>query len=69
MKRFFCLLTVLAFVGAGSMVMAQGKAAPPMKSATKTVNCCVKGKCTQVGTSADCAKKGGKAVRDCKDCK
>lgn len=69
MKRFFCLLTVLTFIVAGTMVMAAEKAQPPVKSAAQTVNCCVKGKCTQLGTSADCTKAGGKVVKDCKDCK
>ncbi len=36
---------------------------------SKTVNCCVKGQCKQVGSELDCAKINGKVVKDCKDCK
>ena len=35
----------------------------------KTVNCCVKGQCKQVGSELDCAKIDGKVVKDCKECK
>lgn len=79
MKRLFSLLTVLAFAISVPLVMAQSSpgagtgtapAAPgsPEKPA-KTINCCVKGKCDQVKSEADCTKAGGKVVSDCKECK
>lgn len=73
MKRFINLLVVAAFVVAVPLAMAQtdtGKApaGSPDKPA-KLINCCVKGKCEQVKSEADCAKAGGKVVKDCKECK
>jgi hypothetical protein len=71
MKRIFALLTVLAFVVAGTMAIAAEKApakAPEMQT-VKAVNCCVQGQCKQVASEGDCTKAGGKVVKDCKDCK
>lgn len=74
MKRFFALMTLLAFVVVGGMAIAAEKAQTvPMKGpeakAQKTVNCCVKGECKQAATDADCVKAGGKVVKDCAQCK
>lgn len=75
MKRLINLLAVASFAVAVPFAMAQtgsgtSPAAPsgPDKPAM-TVNCCVKGKCEKVKSDADCAKLGGKVVKDCKDCK
>ena len=77
MKKFFYLFVVAIFVVTATMALAQGKAVPAGKpaggegllgQAAKTVNCCVKGDCKQLGTEADCTKAGGKIVKDCKDC-
>jgi hypothetical protein len=74
MKRFFCLLTLLAFVVAGTMAIAAEKAQTtsmkgPDVKAQKTVHCCVKGECKQAASDADCAKAGGKVVKSCAECK
>jgi hypothetical protein len=62
MKKLFIMLTLTAFiVGA---VFAVNASAP----AGDKVNCCVKGVCKQV-SKADCAKAGGRVVKDCKECK
>ena len=65
MKRFLILFTLMAFLIAGTVAtysFAQSAAKEEM------VNCCLKGNCKQV-TKSVCAKAGGKAVKDCKDCK
>ena len=73
MKRLIYLLTIAAFVFSVTMAAAQGPAQPSGKAdtakPTKEVNCCVKGDCKSVPTDADCAKAGGKVVKDCKECK
>jgi len=75
MKRLINLVSVLTFAVAVPFAMAQSgsgttPAAPSSPDkATKTINCCVKGKCEKVKSDADCAKLGGKVVKDCKDCK
>ena len=80
MKRLISLLTVAAFVISVPLVMAQsspagsGSGTSPATPGTpekpaKTINCCVKGKCEQVKSDADCTKAGGKVVSDCKECK
>lgn len=81
MKRLISLLTVAAFLISVPLVMAQSSpggsgsgTAPATTPATpekpaKTINCCVKGKCEQVKSEADCTKAGGKVVSDCKECK
>ncbi len=73
MKRFLILLTLAAFAICAPLAMAQTETPGSPKAATdkpaKTVNCCVKKECKQVGSEADCAKDGGKVVKDCKECK
>jgi hypothetical protein len=77
MKKLVCLFVVAVFAVTAGMAMAQGKVDTAGKSgageaalgqAATTVNCCVKGECKQLGSEADCAKAGGKVVKDCKDC-
>jgi hypothetical protein len=58
MKKFFLLLTVMAFMVAAPLAMA----------ADKDINCCIKGDCKKM-TKAECKKEKGKVVKDCKDCK
>ena len=66
MKKLVLLLTLVVFMLAVPLAMAAEKpAAPP---AADKVNCCTAGKCAQM-PKADCAKGGGKEVKDCKDCK
>jgi hypothetical protein len=73
MKRFLYLLTLVAFMFSAPLAMAAEETLPVGKAANvgdkPAVNCCVKGKCKQAGTEADCAKEGGKIVKDCKECK
>jgi hypothetical protein len=71
MKRLLMLLTLAAFVASATMVVAADQPqAPGQKPEAKpTVNCCVKGDCKQVASDTDCAKAGGKVVKDCKECK
>ncbi len=73
MKKLMYLLTVAAFVFSVTMAVAQGPGQPGAKTdtakPTKGVNCCIKGDCKSVPTDADCAKAGGKVVKDCKECK
>ena len=72
MKNFFNLFVVAAFLVSASLALAAGPGTPVTKPLAQkpmtTVNCCVKGKCTKLGSAADCAKVGGKVVQDCKDC-
>jgi hypothetical protein len=67
MKKVLYMLTLAAFLLSAPLAMALEKASPPQMATS--VNCCVKGKCQQVKGEADCAKAGGKIVKDCKDCK
>ncbi len=75
MKRFFILLTLATFVFTAPLVMAETKTgaadtgAKALTDKTPKINCCVKAKCKQVGSEMECAKEGGKVVKDCKDCK
>jgi hypothetical protein len=72
MKKLLVLLTLAAFVFSVPLAMAAGTTPAGAKTAQKApakVNCCIKGKCSQVGSDADCAKMMGKVVKDCKDCK
>jgi hypothetical protein len=73
MKKLIYLLTMAAFVFSVTMAAAEGPATPGAKAEpakpAKGVNCCVKGDCKSVPTDADCAKAGGKVVKDCKECK
>ena len=72
MKKLLVLLTLAAFVICVPLAMA-AETSPGAKAGLgghqAQVNCCVKGKCTKVGSTADCAKLMGKVVKDCKDCK
>ena len=71
MKKLINLVAVLTFAVAVPFAMAQtGSGTTPAAPAgadkpAKTM----KGKCEQVKSEADCAKLGGKVVKDCKDCK
>jgi len=73
MKKLIYLLTMAAFVFSVTMAVAEGPAKPGVKAETakpaKGINCCIKGDCKSVATDADCAKAGGKVVKDCKECK
>lgn len=71
MKRFIMLLTLAAFIIAVPLAMAAEQPAMPKTGGADQapINCCAKGKCDKVSTEADCAKLGGKVVKDCKDCK
>jgi hypothetical protein len=73
MKKLMYLLTMAAFVFSVTMAVAEGPAKPGAKAEAakpaKGVDCCVKGACKSVPTAADCAKAGGKVVKDCKECK
>jgi hypothetical protein len=68
MKKFFYLLTLVAFVFSVTAAVALAQAPTTPKPAEK-VNCCVKGECKQVASKDECAKLGGTEVKDCKDCK
>ncbi|MBI5568505.1 MAG: hypothetical protein HY914_01020 [Desulfomonile tiedjei] len=65
MKKFLMLVTLLVFVVASPIAMAQGKE-KPKKDAPK-ISCCVKGECKMM-TKADCTKAKGKAYKKEKDC-
>jgi len=73
MRNFVYLLTLVVFLISAPLAMAAqdtpaaGKA--PVAAEKPSVNCCNKGQCKQVGSEADCAKDGGKIVKDCKECK
>ena len=71
MKKLLVLLTLAAFVFSVPLAMAAGYLGrcQGRRGQQAQVNCCIKGKCTQVGSEADCAKEMGKVVKDCKDCK
>jgi hypothetical protein len=70
MKRVVIFLTLAAFIIAVPLAMAQGQVDKPASGKPeKEISCCVKGKCQSVKAEADCAKLGGKVVKDCKDCK
>lgn len=73
MRSVFSVLTLVAFLVAATMAFAAEPAKPAGKESpgapAKTVNCCVNKECKQVGSDAECAKLGGKVVKDCKDCK
>jgi hypothetical protein len=71
MKRLVTLLTLAAFIIAAPLAMAADQPAAPKAGASDqpSINCCAKGKCAKVASEADCAKEGGKVVKDCKDCK
>jgi hypothetical protein len=64
MKRLVLLLTLMAFAVAAPLAMAQKE----MKKAESKINCCIKGKCSKM-TKANCEKKKGQEVQDCKECK
>ena len=72
MKTFFHLLVVAAFLVSATMAFAADPSSPSStptaKQPEKTINCCVKGECKKLATEGDCAKVGGKVVKDCKDC-
>ncbi|MFC1835164.1 hypothetical protein ACFL2Q_10565 [Thermodesulfobacteriota bacterium] len=69
MKKFFSLLAVALLVVSVSFAFAADKPKPLPGAKKAAVNCCVKGKCSQVPTAAECTKAGGKVVKDCKTCK
>ncbi len=63
MKKLMLLLTLMAFVVAAPLAMAQKETKKEPK-----INCCIKGKCHKM-TKANCDKKKGQEVTECKDCK
>ncbi len=63
MKKLVLLLTLMAFMAAAPLAMAQKETKKDPK-----INCCIKGKCSKL-TKASCEKKKGQEVQDCKDCK
>jgi hypothetical protein len=71
MKRISMLLTLAAFIIAAPLAMAADQPAMPKVGGTDqpSINCCAKGKCSKAASEVDCAKEGGKVVKDCKDCK
>ena len=71
MKKLIMLLTLAAFVIAVPFAMAADQPTLPKAAGSDqpSINCCAKGKCNKVASEADCAKEGGKVVKDCKDCK
>jgi Spy/CpxP family protein refolding chaperone len=72
MKKLLVLLTLAAFVICVPLAMAADTSAGAkagLGGQHAQVNCCIKGKCTKVGSTADCAKQMGKVVKDCKACK
>jgi hypothetical protein len=72
MKKLLVLLTLAAFMFSVPLAMAAGETPGAAKAGDKPaakVNCCIKGKCSQVGSEVDCTKAMGKVVKDCKDCK
>lgn len=71
MKKYFMLLTLAAFIIAVPLAMAAEQPAAPKTGGADqpSINCCVKGKCSKAASEVECAKEGGKIVKDCKDCK
>jgi len=74
MKKVLVLLALAAFIIYVPLALAAdqpGMGAPAKAGSdpAKSINCCVKGKCDQVKSEADCTKAGGKVVKDCKECK
>jgi hypothetical protein len=71
MKRFLYVLTIAAFLFSVTAAVAadEGRIDLQADKAAKGVNCCIKGQCKKAPSAADCAKAGGKVVKDCKDCK
>jgi len=78
MKKLVTLITLAVFalsvpiaMAAGDSQTAPGQGSPSVSAdkAAKTINCCVKGKCEQSKSEADCAKSGGKVVKECTECK
>lgn len=69
MKKVLYMLTLAAFLLSAPLAMAAGETTGTAPKMGTSVNCCVNGKCQQVKAEADCAKAGGKVVKDCKDCK
>jgi hypothetical protein len=72
MRNFVYLLTLVVFLISAPLAMAAQDTPAAGKSplaAEKSINCCNKGQCKQVGSEADCTKDGGKVVKECKDCK
>ncbi len=66
MKKVLYVLMLVAFVFSVTAAVAVAQAPAP---AGDKVNCCVKGECKAGVAKADCAKLGGKEVKDCKECK
>jgi hypothetical protein len=78
MKKLVTLITLAVFALSVPIAMAagepqaggsQGSPSVTADKAAKTINCCVKGKCEQSKSEADCVKSGGKVVKDCTECK
>jgi len=59
MKKFLILLTLMAFMVAAPLCLT---------AAEKEINCCYgPGTCSEM-TKAECSKKKGKVVKDCRQC-
>jgi hypothetical protein len=73
MRNFVYLLTLVVFLISAPLAMAAQDTPAGAKAAgaadKPSVNCCVKGQCKQVGSEMDCAKDGGKIIKECKECK
>ncbi|MBI5252658.1 MAG: hypothetical protein HY912_24445 [Desulfomonile tiedjei] len=69
-KKVLILVTVVSFLlSAGSLTMAQMKAAKTNEKESKVYCCHGKGDCDKIHTKAECEKEGGKVVKSCKECK
>jgi hypothetical protein len=68
MRKLLLLLTLLAFVATAPLAMAQATKEKPKKE-EKKITCCIKGKCEEGMTKAECKKEKGKVVKDCSKCK
>ena len=72
MKNLINLFVVAAFLVSATLAFAAEPGAtagtPTAQKPMKTIDCCVKGECKKLGSEADCAKAGGKVVKDCKEC-
>ncbi len=70
MRKIMALLTLSAFAFFALPAFAADEPAATKGTLEKPgINCCIKGKCNKAATEADCAKEGGKVMKDCKDCK
>ncbi|MGO9570701.1 MAG: hypothetical protein ACLP5H_24515 [Desulfomonilaceae bacterium] len=59
MNRILLLVTLAAFLAAGSLIFAKGDF---------MVNCCVSGQCSKM-TAPACQRLKGRVVQDCGQCR